>query len=54
MGRRGERDPPVVLYFSIKVTLLFLETPFLISPRGERFFAPSPVGEGWEGGNIML
>jgi hypothetical protein len=30
-------------------------TPFLISPKGERmksFGAPSPMGEGWEGGNF--
>jgi hypothetical protein len=30
-------------------------TPFLISPKGEKiksFGAPSPLGEGWEGGNF--
>jgi hypothetical protein len=27
-------------------------TPFLISPRGEMLFTPSPLGEGWEGGNV--
>jgi hypothetical protein len=29
-------------------------TPFLISPKGEKEKSPSPVGEGWEGGNKKM
>jgi hypothetical protein len=31
---------------------LFDFYPLSFSPKGERFLAPSPVGEGWEGGNL--
>jgi hypothetical protein len=30
-----------------------LKPPFLFPPRGKGFFAPSPMGEGWEGGRII-
>ena len=29
-------------------------TPFLISPKGETKKSPSPMGEGWEGGNKKM
>jgi hypothetical protein len=28
--------------------------PLSFSPKGERFLAPSPLGEGREGGNLIL
>ncbi len=47
---------PAVLYFIISVTkiLVFLIdfNPLSFSPKGERFLAPSPLGEGREGGKI--
>jgi len=30
-----------------------LKPPFLFPPRGKGLFAPSPLGEGWEGGGII-
>jgi hypothetical protein len=30
-----------------------LKPPFLFPPRGKGFFAPSPLGEGWEGGSLI-
>jgi hypothetical protein len=30
-----------------------LKPPFLFPPRGKWFFAPSPLGEGWEGGSLI-
>jgi uncharacterized membrane protein len=27
--------------------------PLSFSPKGERFLTPSPLGEGWEGGNLL-
>jgi hypothetical protein len=30
-------------------------TPFLISPKGEKICsAPSPLGEGWDGGHLII
>ena len=49
----------------IELRLFYLSTPFLISPKGERLprflslpcanseLAPSPLGEGWEGGQAL-
>jgi hypothetical protein len=34
--------------------VIIILTPFLISPKGEnQILTPSPLGEGWEGGNYQ-
>jgi hypothetical protein len=41
----------LILQKGKKITLIH-KTPFPVSPKGEMIgSAPSPVGEGWEGGN---
>jgi hypothetical protein len=34
--------------------VLLIFTPFHFPPRGKGFDAPSPLGEGWEGGNLPI
>jgi hypothetical protein len=47
-----------VEHFRITVTIYMISLiafyPLSFSPKKERFLAPSPLGEGWEGGNLVI
>jgi hypothetical protein len=47
-----------VEHFRITVTIYMISLiafyPLSFSPKKERFLAPSPMGEGWEGGNLVI
>jgi hypothetical protein len=51
-------DPIAMVHFRINVTDSFLDlsnfTPFHFPPRGKGYNTPSPLGEGWVGGNFSV
>ena len=58
VGSLFTTSSPAVLYFRISVTIFrfsfLIFTPFHFPPRGKCFDTPSPLGEGWEGGNLPI